>query len=205
MIIERIQPDKRPAAELLLIPPLLALSINLRMSLAAGLTFVILLLVIAVSVSLVRQFIAWQLRLPCLALIIATWISMLDMALLAEQYELRQQFGLYLPLLACNSLVFTLSEDTFLRRHIRVAISRAAGIGLLVLSLFLVTGIARELLAYGTAGADLQPDLATVLPIAATAPGALLCTGLVFAAWKFLADRRSSRPMAQGEGALRGE
>ena len=198
MFIAHATTDQSIPAELLLIPPLLALSTTLLTSLMAGLMFILLLVVIAVSVSILRHVIAWRIRLPFVMLIIATWISVFEMVVMVYFYGLRGHFSVYLPLLACNSLVYVLSEEYYLRLPLRQSLYHAVRTGLVILLLFVTTGAFRELLSFGTLAAGInwsEPELSldllsadnpTGLSIANAAPGALLCLGLIFALWNYL-------------------
>jgi len=199
MFIDHATTDKRIPAELLLLPPLLALSTTLSISLTAGLMFSLLLVAIAVSVSIIRNFISWRIRIPFLILIIATWISLFEMVLMVYFYGLREQFGIYLPLLACNSLVFAVSEECYLRLPLRQSLDHAVRTGLVVLLLFITTGTLRELLTFGSLGVGMTwtgsalhldprlPDTVTGLAITRAAPGAFLCVGLIIALWNYCA------------------
>ncbi|OGT83382.1 MAG: hypothetical protein A3G96_05420 [Gammaproteobacteria bacterium RIFCSPLOWO2_12_FULL_52_10] len=199
MFIDHATTDKRIPAELLLLPPLLALSTTLSISLTAGLMFSLLLVAIAVSVSIIRNFISWRIRIPFLILIIATWISLFEMVLMVYFYGLKEQFGIYLPLLACNSLVFAVSEECYLRLPLRQSLDHAVRTGLVVLLLFIATGTLRELLTFGSLGAGMTwtgselsldlhlPDTVTGLAITRAAPGALICIGLIIALWNYCA------------------
>lgn len=193
---------------MLLIAPLLALSTSINISISAGLVFTLLLLLIAVSVSAARYFIGWQVRLPLLMLIIATWISLFDMFLTAWFYELRQQFGIYLPLLAVNSLVFAAAEEYYLRMPLRISLSHAVRTGAIVMALFVATGTVREILVPG--GLFRHLDIVihggndAGLVLAGKAPGAFICLGLVFALWNyFTGSKRAGLPINQ-QGRMAG-
>jgi electron transport complex protein RnfE len=206
MFIHHTATDKPLPAELLLIAPLFALSTTLGMSLAAGLSFVAMLLVIAATVACVRRFIAWRLRLPSLILITATWISVFEMGLSAWLFGLREQMGVYLPLLAYNSLVLAVAEEHYLRVPLLPALSHAARTGLILFSLFLATGAVRELLAFGSLGAGVitVPDGATRgVGIASGTAGALLCVGLLLAFWNWLTGVFQSTRTAADQGSVR--
>jgi len=175
-------------AELYVIAPLLALSTTLGGSFAAGLLLAVLLIVIAVSVSLLRHFIAWHLRLLFLLLIIATWTGVADMLVTAYLFELRLQFGIYLPLLACNSLVFAMAEGHYLRMPSAQALVYAARSGLVIILLFLVVGLVRELLSSGSLEMwHLTPAVSrNSVAMAGVAPGALISAGLLIGLWNHL-------------------
>lgn len=217
MSINNITSIKNLPVELLLIAPLLALSNSVIIGLSTGLVFLVLLSLIAVSVSALRRFTAWHVRIPMLLLAAATWISLLDIALTAWFYDLRQQLGIYLPLLAINSLVFAVSEEHYLRLPVRESLFHALRIGGLVLSLFLATGIIRELLAYGSLFQDapvifngsgmqhlVHHDTAAGLKLVGKAPGAFICLGLVFALWNYLTGARRPETSLNNQGYAAG-
>ena len=195
MVIDDANTKKSVAPELLLIPPLLALSTTLGFSLTSGLMFVLLLTAIAMSVSLLRHFISWRLRISFLILIVATWISLFEIVQKVYFYGLGEQFGIYLPLLACNSLVFAVAEEYYLRLPLRLSLAHAMRTGVVMFLLFGTTGIFRELLTFGSLGAGMTwtgsaphlPDIVTGLAITRAAPGAFLCLGLILALWNYLA------------------
>lgn len=199
--------------ELFVIAPLLALSNSIILGFCSGLIFSILLLLVAGSVSLIRNFIVRQLRIPLLILITATWISLFDMLLTAWFYDLRQQLGVYLPLLAVNSLVFAATEEYYLALPLRKSLSHALRIAGLVMLLFLVMGGLRELLTHGSLFRDaglivngsgiLHPEQNHTdfgLVLAGKAPGAFICLGLVIAVWNYIAGtlRTASGMSKQG-------
>ena len=198
MVIDRYPHHRQIPAELLLIAPLFALSTTLNSSLAAALLFLLLLVVIAVTVSILRHFIAWRLRIPFLILIIATWISLFDIAATTYFYGLREQLGIYMTLLAYNSLVFAAAEEYYLRLPVRQSLLHAVRTGMVIFTLFLATGTVRELLSFGKlgsglgwSGADgfLHPVSATGLAITQAAPGAFICVGLLFGLWNYCAGK----------------
>ena len=202
--------------ELLLIAPLLALSYSAIISFSAGLIFLMLLLLVAGTVSTVRNFIVRQVRIPLLMLIVATWISLFDMVLTAKFYDLRQQLGIYLPLLAINSLVFATSEEHYLALPLRKSLTHALRIGGLVLLLFLAVGSTRELLTHGSLFRDAglgfsgiginlkQYDNGSGLVLAGKAPGAFICLGLVVAVWNYAAGIRRATAGLSKQGRVAG-
>lgn len=197
-----IKPSVAPGdlpPELLLIAPLFALSTSVIVSFAAGTVFLCLMVLTAISVSTLRRFIIWQIRLPFLILIIATWATLFDMGLTAYFYDLRNQMGIYLPLLAFNSLVFAASEEYFLKNSAGKSLIHAIKYGLIILLIFIVAGIIRELLIYGSLFRDSGlirsgTEISLVLvdygrysgfSILHVAPGAFICLGLIFGLLKY--------------------
>ena len=197
--------SRRYPVELLFIAPVLALTGNLVTGFSAGIIFLLLIVMVAVSVSVLRKFVSYQLRIPFLVLIIATLISLIELVLKACAFELSNQFGIYTPLLAVNSLVFACAEGSFLRSGLDVSLKQAFKAGVLILVLCTVTGALREILNYGTLfrdaeiilkGVNLRIDILKFdsgggFTLAGKAPGAFLCCGLILALWNYLSVQTS--------------
>lgn len=191
--------------ELLFIAPVLALTSKLVIGLSAGIIFLLLIILTAISVSVVRKFISYQLRIPFLVLIIATLITLIELVLKAYAFDLYNKFGIYTPLLAINSLVFACAEGSFLRSSFRVSLNQAFRAGLLVLILCAATGALREILNYGTLFSDAELILKEVnlgivifkfgsgggFTLAGNAAGAFLCCGLILALRNYLSVHTS--------------
>lgn len=208
---------RKMPVELFLIAPLLALSNSVITAFSTGLIFWVLLVLIAVSVSAMRNFTVRQVRVPMLMLITATWISLFDIVLTAWFYDLRQAVGIYLPLLAINSLVFAASEEYYLRLPLRESMLHALRTGAIVLMLFLAAALVREILAFGSLFRHAtivfnepgiqelaHPDNASGLLLAGKAPGAFICLGLVFALWNYCSNARRATTFMNKQGHTAG-
>jgi len=175
--------------------PLLAVSNTLVKGFAMGLACMLALIMTMLSVSCMRKLIAYRIRLPLLLLISTSMVTVIHLAMQAFFYELSMAFGMYIPLLAVNTLLLSRIEDVALSAAPMLAIAESFITGLGVLCSIAILGAMRELLAYGCLFGDadllfgesgrkmiltisnLDPDLGVM----AMAPGAFLVLGVSLA------------------------
>ena len=142
--------------ELLVIAPLLALSTSFINSLAMGLVFTLVLVISAISVSILRNLITSSLRIPVILVILGTLATTIELGLGATLYELREGLGIYLPLITINALVIWMAEGQFLRLPVKASMLYAIRVCLVVIFLVCTAGLLRELFAEGTVLAGLD-------------------------------------------------
>ena len=194
------EPGEYTSTQWLCLAPLLALSTTLTMSLVAGMLNLLLLIILAVSVSMLRTLVPRRLFMPVLMLLLGTLACLMDMGMKYYCYELDLAFGLYLPLLAVNSLVYAISGDYFIRNGWRASLRCALKAATVILAWYIALGLFRELLGYGTlfrdfnllgsAAAHWQTihviDGFAGIPLVHAPAGALLCCGLLAALVKLV-------------------
>ena len=189
----------------LALAPVLALSTTLIRGLLAGLVLLAGLACVAFMVSLFRNLVSYQVRLPVIILITATVATLINLFLQAYMYEITVDFGIYLPLLVFNGLYLARSEEAFLRKPVPHALADAFMTGLTLLLFFLIIGLMREFLSYGSLLRDVNIYFASMgkleinlgenfksLNLFRLAPGGLICAGLVTAALRYTQLRRES-------------
>ena len=184
------------------VAPLLAVSTSMVKAVSLALILLLVLCVSNVLVSLTRHWVPIDVRMPFYALLFATLVSIIDMGLQANVYELHQALGIYLPVIAGSALLLSRAEECAVRTHVLSALSDAWAYGVGMLAVFTVLGFSRELLGAGTVLADIEllgvadPVLQTIYidmpakPLVFALPaGALIGLGLLAA----LANRVSQR------------
>lgn len=131
--------------------PLLAVSATLLSGLATGLACFFILLLSGATVICLRGLIPARLRLVYLLLIAATWTTVVDLVLQAGALPVREQLGVYLPLLAMNTallhqLARLASEARQGAKEQGLAIIKQ---GLAAVALLALVGLLREAAARG--------------------------------------------------------
>lgn len=153
---------------------------------ASGLLFTTLLLY-ALSCAVIRKFVTYYLRLPALVFIAGTIATVLDLSVKAWNYELAMEFEIYLPLIAFNGFLYSLSEEYFLRQTLIKSMQSTFICGLVFFIVLCLIGMIRELLVYGSFFRGFPSLQMTIsddfngLNMFRLAPGALLCAGIVLA------------------------
>ena len=157
--------------------PMLAVSTTLLSGLSIGIVYLAVLILTGVTASCAGRIIPMQLNSVYLLLISAAWVSIIDLLLQAWCYELRNQLGIYLLLLAMNTtLLFHLdafSRQKSLREGALVSLKTA----LTGVALVTATGLLRELAARGGILTDIHL-VSHVEPLGSLQPVSIFTRGL---------------------------
>lgn len=151
-------------------------------------------------VSLVKDFIPAQVRIPAYILVIATLVTAVDMAMAAWFFELHQTLGLFIPLIVVNCIILGRAEGFAAKNSVFASIIDGLGMGIGFTLAITTLGCCRELLGNGSifglslVGADFKPMLLMVLP-----PGAFLMLGLLAAGMRRVDMTLEARVRAAAE------
>lgn len=177
--------------------PLLAVSQTCVQSLTCGVLFALIVIGCGAVASGLRHFVSWRLR-PLYHTLLAASVTACVVALAQlVAYDAVAALGIYPALIAGNCYVLSHIQETAERQPLRAAVlggSRDVGA---IVGFLVVFGAAREWLAYGRVFGSSAEELDGVLPIFATAPGALLLLALATAASNRLFSHHADRA---GEG-----
>ena len=160
--------------------PVLAVTNSVENSLAMGLASIFVLVCSNALVSALRNFIPKQVRITTYIIIIATFVTVVELLMQAYTYPLFLKLGIFIPLIVVNCIVLGRAEAFASKNGIISSLADGLGIGIgFTLSLGAL-GAVREVLGYGTIlghnimGASLEPFTFVV-----EAPGAFMCLGLM--------------------------
>ena len=177
--------------------PVLAVTTEAINGVAMGLATTFVLLCSNLVVSLLRSVIPPKVRIPAFIVIIATFVTVVDLLMNAFAHDLHKALGVFIPLIVVNCVILGRAEAFASRNGPLPALADGLGMGLgFTLSLTLL-GSVREVLGGGTwfglelFGAGYQPLIVMVLP-----PGAFLTLGLLLAGMNALAQRRRTAKAA---------
>ncbi len=171
--------------------PTLAVSTSVINGIGMGIAATFVLIGSNTIISLVRKSIPDQIRIPCFIVIIATFVTIVELTMKAYAPELSKALGIFVPLIVVNCIVLGRAEAFACKKGVFLSILDALGMGIgFTLALVLISGI-RETLGNGTLfglliAKGFEPVLYLVL-----APGALLVIGLLIGAINFLAKRKT--------------
>ena len=161
--------QRNPAwVQLLGLCPLLAVSNTVANAAGLAAASAVVLVGSAILVSLTRRFIPADVRLPCFVLVIATFTTLVNLAMEAYAFELYQRIALFVQIIVTNCMILARIEQVAAKerfgRTLVDALGAAAGFAVAILTL----GAAREFIALG-------------FPLGALAPGAFSVAGLLLA------------------------
>ncbi len=160
------------------------------------------LLITNTSISLVRNFIPKDVRIPCFITVIAAAVTTVQLIIKASSPELDAQLGIFIPLIVVNCFILGRAEAFASRNSPFAAMADAVGIGLGFAFALCSISAAREILGSGKIwGRPILaiPDwLPSVEPAAVLvmAPGGFIVTGLIMMVLKARAVRKAQRDFA---------
>ena len=162
--------------------PTLALTNSVISAFCMGIAATIVLVCSNVVISLLRKLIPDVVRIPCYIVVIATFVTAVQMLMQAFLPELYELMGVYLALIVVNCIILGRAE-MYARKNTPVD-SALDGLGMGIGFLIALVAMAtiREVLGAGTfAGIEL-PILSTYnIPILTQAPGGFLVYGILIA------------------------
>ena len=143
---------ENPAFVLLLgMCPMLAVTNNVVNGLGMGIATLFVLLGSNVVISLIRNAIPKKVRIPCYIVIIATFVTIVD--LLMQAYApsaLYEALGIFIPLIVVNCIVLGRAEAFASRNGPIASIADALGMGIGFTAALVLLGGTRELLTSGS-------------------------------------------------------
>ncbi|QSX38849.1 MULTISPECIES: electron transport complex subunit E [Shewanella] len=201
--------------QLLGLCPLLAVTATLTNALGLGLATLAVLVGSNVLVSLVRDYVPKEIRIPVFVMIIAALVTSVQLLVNAYAYGLYLSLGIFLPLIVTNCVIIGRAEAFASRNSVLHAAFDGLMMGLGFTAVLVVLGASREILGQGTlfAGADqLLGDWALSLRIelwqtdnsfllAMLPPGAFIAMGLLIAAKNLIDARLQARRPKPAEAA----
>ena len=136
--------------QLLGLCPLLAVSNTFVTALGLGLVTLLVLTAANMIISLLRNLLHDAIRLPVQILIIATLVTLADIALQSWYFELHQRIGLFVALIVTNCTLLGRAEVFASRNPLLASIVDGITMGLGFLWVLLIMGAVREILGHGT-------------------------------------------------------
>lgn len=185
--------------------PAMAVTNSLSNALVMGAATTFVLVGSSLLVSLLRKVIPKPVRISIYIIIIATFVSTVDMVLQAVMYDAHKQLGAFISLIVVNCLILGRQEAFAAKNGPALSIADATGMSLgFALAMSMIGGI-REVLGSGTLlgvslfGDKFEPWVIMVLP-----PGGFLTLGallMVFAWWKQTTARSKAMRMLADDAA----
>ncbi|MEE8546509.1 MAG: electron transport complex subunit E [bacterium] len=160
--------------------PALAVTNNVVNSIAMGLATLFVIISSNTVVSVLRNVIPSKVRIPCFIIVIASFVTIVDLTMNAWAHQVHKTLGLFIPLIVVNCLILGRAEAFASRRPVLTSVIDGAGMGLGFTVALVAIGAVREilgsgaLLGYPILGAAYQDMLVMVLP-----PGAFLAMGVL--------------------------
>jgi len=193
--------------QLLGLCPLLAVSGTVVNALGLGIATTLVMAGSNVTVSLIRNLVRPELRIPCFVLVIASFVTAVELLMQAFLYDLYLVLGIFIPLIVTNCVIIARAESFASKNTVGRSLLDGLSMGIGFTLVLLLLGALREILGHGTLLAqaelmfgegaqwltitlfdDYRGFLLAILP-----PGAFLALGLLIAGKNVIDKRRVQR------------
>ena len=192
--------------------PLLAVSTSVINGLGLGIATMLVLVGSNITVSLVRDYVPNEIRIPVFVMIIAALVTCVQLLMNAYAYGLYVSLGIFIPLIVTNCIIIGRAEAFASKNRVLPSIQDVFWMGMGMTSVLVVLGAMRELLGSGTllGGANLllgqwasslkivvfHPDNSFLLAL--LPPGAFIGLGLLIAL-KYVIDQKMQQRQPKPE------
>ncbi len=130
--------------------PTLAVSTSLDNAIGMTGSVLFVLLAANIIVSLLRRWIPNRVRIPTFIVVIATLVTIVDLALQGFAWSLSQSLGMYIPLITVNCIILGRAEAFANRNNVSNSIADAIGMSLGFGVAILLISFVRQLLGTGS-------------------------------------------------------
>ena len=172
----------------------LAVTTTVSGALGMGLAMTFVLVCSNIVISALRKVIPAKVHLPCYIVIIATFVTIVQMVLQAYVPALYKSLGVFLALIVVNCIILGRAEMFACKNNVVDSALDGVGMGLgYTLTATLMASI-REILGSGTwLGFQIIPESVAKMSIMTQAPGAFFCYGILMAGCIWLEGKLDAR------------
>jgi electron transport complex protein RnfE len=185
----------------------LATSTSVINSLGMGLSTTIVLICSNIVISALRKVIPNQIRIASYVVIIAGFVSAVDMLLQAYLPDISEALGIFIPLIVVNCIILARAEAYASRNGVFRSAVDGLGMGLGFTFTILVMSVIREILGSGTLlsgtpfavdltfDGKLKPAMMMIMPV-----GGFLALGFIIAAMQKIMSRKKKTAGTNKDG-----
>ena len=134
-------------------------------------------------ISLLRNFIPEKVRIPSFIVVIASFVTMIDLFMKAYLPDLSASLGMYIPLIVVNCIIFARAESFAFKNPPMLSIADGLGMGLGFTFAITLLSVIREVIGAGTFfGMNVMPAGYQPMAIMVQVPGGFVTLGLLLIA-----------------------
>jgi electron transport complex protein RnfE len=177
--------------------PVLGVTTKMQFGIGMGAATTFVLVCANILVSMLRNQIPAKVRIACFIIIIATFVTLVELLMQAFAYPLFKQLGVFIPLIVVNCIVLGRAEAFAYKNNLIRSTADGLGIGIgFTMSLAALGGV-REIFGAGTLTVWGEPifNIASFFPgfepfkFMVQAPGAFVCLGLMLCAMNMVGQK----------------
>lgn len=173
--------------------PTLAITTTLINGIGMGLAATVVLICSNIAISLLRKAIPKQIRIAGYIVIIAAFVTMIDLLMQAFLPSLSESLGVFIPLIVVNCIILGRAEAFASKNSVFYSALDGLSMGLGFTMALCIISTIREIIGSGTIlgfslfGPNFQPVMLISMPV-----GGFLTLGFVIAFVQFLRNRKAS-------------
>lgn len=171
--------------------PVLAVTTSLKNGIGMGLAATFVLVGSNVIVSLIRKGIPARVRIPCYIVVIASFVTVVDLVMAGYTPELHKNLGIFIPLIVVNCIILGRAEAFASKNSVGRSFIDGLGMGLGFTFALAITASVREIIGTGKIWdlVLLGPKYNPVL-IAILSPGAFITLGFLIGLFNLLERKK---------------
>ena len=150
--------------------PTLATTTSLENGLGMGLAATFVLVCSNIVISAIRSVVPAKVRIPCYIVVIASFVTVVDLLMQAYTPALTEKLGIFIPLIVVNCIILGRAEAFASKNGVLYSLADGLGMGLGFTLALSAISIVREILGNGTI--TVWGDLAFAFPV--TSPAVLV-------------------------------
>jgi len=154
--LEGLWKNNPAIVQLLGLCPLLAVTASVVNSLSLGIASILVLVGSNLTVSMFRKFVPEAVRLPIFVMIIASFVTAVELLMQAFTYELYQILGIFIPLIVTNCVIMGRADAFASKNSVGYSLLDGIMMGLGFTAVLVILGAMREALGSGTLFADMH-------------------------------------------------
>ncbi len=142
-------------------------------------------------ISLLRKVIPDKIRIPAFVVVIATFVTIVEMFMKAYTQDLYNALGIFIPLIVVNCIILARAEAFASKNGVLASVVDGLGMGLGYTLALLILGSLREILGAGSIfgkqlfGPSFEPALIFIMP-----PGAFILLGILIAIFNTIRKKK---------------
>lgn len=174
--------------------PTLAVTTSVTNGVGMGLSATAVLICSNAIISLLRKIIPSKVRIAAYIVIIAAFVTVIQMCLNAYVPSLADSLGIFIPLIVVNCIILARAESFASKNNVFLSAVDGLGMGLGFTVALTVISAVRELLGTGCiAGIELTAKFIEPASIAILAPGGFLILGMIVAAVQYVMNKKEGK------------
>ena len=180
--------------------PTLAITTAASNGIGMGLATTFVLVCANLFISLLRNVIPDKVRIPAFIVVIASFVTILEMLLKAFLPALSESLGMYIPLIVVNCIIFARAEAFAFKNGPVASVADGLGMGLGFTVAITILSCIREVLGNGTIfGAQIMPESYVPMGIMLNVPGGFVTLGLLLALVNAMKNMAAKKAAARKE------